>query len=526
MSEASTSRPVVRSAVSRRSARRSVLASTLVGSALLLPVGLATVLLIQNGRAQSRQREIVRNALREYAAVAAWQFTRRVSESLHSVAAEAMHGVADLIDAQVPPRADLSPREPAALLVHDSTFTRCSVLGKALFAFRVDLPARSLVVTDSSVTTAVRVALIDRAIDAARHGSEPHRIIADTVVGVRRTIVLAVVRGRTTSPKTIYGVVADSTALDAAFQSAAATPGLLPPALLGDTVASRHMRIALASPTGRPLFAFGTALIATEFAIDSATVNGQGQPFVTTVGIAPSLAASLVGGGLARASWPPLLALLIATVLITVAAAYQLHRGLQLSRLRADFVANVSHELRTPLAQISMFAETLTLDRVRSPAERRHFSGVIQREARRLTNLVERVMRFAAFDSDRAELAIESRDLACDVRETIDSFQPIANAVDVTISLRAWANPMPGGCVGNPSGAAESSRQRGEAPGRRTRRVGYRVARRRGRRDCRRRRRSWNSSGRRRANLRGLHASAYRGRAARFRRRNRLGCRA
>jgi signal transduction histidine kinase len=51
-------------------------------------------------------------------------------------------------------------------------------------------------------------------------------------------------------------------------------------------------------------------------------------------------------------------------------------------------------------------------------------------------------MRFAAFDADRAELSIEPRDLACDVRETIDAFRPIANAADVTIALSA-PDPIP-----------------------------------------------------------------------------------
>jgi signal transduction histidine kinase len=433
----SDSRTNARSSATRRSLRRSALTTSVIVAALLLPVGLATVLLIQNRRAQSRQQAIVQNALHEYAAVAAWQFTRRVGESLHDVAIQATHRVSDLVDAQTAGRNGLATREPATLLVRDSTFTTCSVLAKARFAFRIDVQTRLLVVTDSSIGRADRNALVERAIGAARGGPEPHRVIIDTIAGVRRVVALAIIHGADKGVKTIYGVVADSGAVDAAFEAAAAAPGLLPPALLGDTVPGRHLRIVLESPTGSTLFAFGSAAAASQVAIDSARINGEGPPFVAAVAIDPLLASSLVGGGLARASWPALLSLLAATLLISVAAAFQLLRGSQLSRLRTEFVANVSHELRTPLAQISMFAETLMLNRERSPAERRHYLAVIHREAGRLTNLVERVMQFAAFDTDRAALAIEPCDVAHGVRETVDAFQAIAAAADVRITVDA-----------------------------------------------------------------------------------------
>ncbi|MEJ7718862.1 MAG: histidine kinase dimerization/phospho-acceptor domain-containing protein [Thermoleophilaceae bacterium] len=74
------------------------------------------------------------------------------------------------------------------------------------------------------------------------------------------------------------------------------------------------------------------------------------------------------------------------------------------SRLRADFTSSVSHELRTPLAQILLFGETLALDRVRSPDERRAAAETIVQEARRLLRLVENVLHFAQAERGAVQL--------------------------------------------------------------------------------------------------------------------------
>ena len=63
--------------------------------------------------------------------------------------------------------------------------------------------------------------------------------------------------------------------------------------------------------------------------------------------------------------------------------------------MRTEFVSGVSHEMRTPLAQIRWFAELLHLGKLRSEDERTGSAGIIDREARRLTYLVENVLNFS-----------------------------------------------------------------------------------------------------------------------------------
>ncbi len=127
--------------------------------------------------------------------------------------------------------------------------------------------------------------------------------------------------------------------------------------------------------------------------------------------------------------------LLVSTGLLVLTIA-QLRREYELVRLRADFVAGVSHELRTPVAQIRMFAETLQLNRVRSPEERERFQNVIVQESHRLTRIVNDVLLFANLDrngSSRARLT--PRDLRPLLVDIVAGFLPLAAVNGTTIAL-------------------------------------------------------------------------------------------
>jgi signal transduction histidine kinase len=72
-----------------------------------------------------------------------------------------------------------------------------------------------------------------------------------------------------------------------------------------------------------------------------------------------------------------------------------------------------------------MFAETLLLDRVRTPEERRRALEIIDKEARRLTNLVENLLMFSRSERGAVRAAGEPRPLAPLVREIADGFHPL-----------------------------------------------------------------------------------------------------
>ncbi len=72
----------------------------------------------------------------------------------------------------------------------------------------------------------------------------------------------------------------------------------------------------------------------------------------------------------------------------------------RLLEVRSQFVANVSHELRTPLTVIGGFSETLLGENV-DQARRERFLHHINDEVKRLTLLVDDLLRLAALESGR-----------------------------------------------------------------------------------------------------------------------------
>ena len=79
-----------------------------------------------------------------------------------------------------------------------------------------------------------------------------------------------------------------------------------------------------------------------------------------------------------------------------------------IDRMRADFVANASHELRTPLAAILGFVETLSDTEAGGDAEvRNRFLGVIDKEARRMQQLVEDLLSMSRIEASKAQAPTE-----------------------------------------------------------------------------------------------------------------------
>lgn len=108
-----------------------------------------------------------------------------------------------------------------------------------------------------------------------------------------------------------------------------------------------------------------------------------------------------------------------AGVLVLLAAGLALfwigeQRARRLAEKELAFVAGVSHELRTPLTVIRTAASNLGEGVVQQPHRVAEYGEMIDREARRMGDLVERVLRF----SNRGET--QSPREKTDVREAID----------------------------------------------------------------------------------------------------------
>ena len=105
----------------------------------------------------------------------------------------------------------------------------------------------------------------------------------------------------------------------------------------------------------------------------------------------------------------------------------------ELEGLRQDFVANVSHELRTPLSLIKSAAETLIDGGKSDPAALTRFLDIIDKNANRLTLLIDDLLLLAHLDSGRVELRLEPVVLGAAVQDALGDFQAKAAARRVTL---------------------------------------------------------------------------------------------
>ena len=122
------------------------------------------------------------------------------------------------------------------------------------------------------------------------------------------------------------------------------------------------------------------------------------------------------------------------TVIGAVVLAFDITERLRSEQMRREFSANVSHELKTPLQGIIGSAELLESGMVKGEDTPR-FIGHIRREASRLVNLIEDIIRLSQLD-EGVELPKEYVDmlaLAQDVKEILALTAAERNVkVDVT----------------------------------------------------------------------------------------------
>ncbi|AKT41437.1 HAMP domain-containing sensor histidine kinase [Chondromyces crocatus] len=84
----------------------------------------------------------------------------------------------------------------------------------------------------------------------------------------------------------------------------------------------------------------------------------------------------------------------------------------RLETIRTDFVANVSHELRTPVTAISTAVETLQMGALSDPGEAPEFVAMIDRNARRLRQLVDDLLDLAKIESKTLKLDLQTLDVS------------------------------------------------------------------------------------------------------------------
>ena len=114
-------------------------------------------------------------------------------------------------------------------------------------------------------------------------------------------------------------------------------------------------------------------------------------------------------------------------------------------RIKSEFISSVSHELRTPLTAITGWGETLLEDT--DPRQLRRGVGIILKESRRLTNMVEELLDFSKMEDGRFTLRIEQVDIQAEFEDTIYTYMELFRQESIELRYESCDElfaPVPG----------------------------------------------------------------------------------
>jgi len=419
---------VLSSAAMRRLARtgRDGPRAAFVIAPLVAGMFTAGLLALEAYRAAVYHRRTAESVLHDYATLAASEMIRR---SANEIGYYGYYPLETALERAARDPRGLAPPVLSAALHADEVLRRASSLLQTAFTADVGSRVKSL---DAPFEPEVERWLTGR-LAATVPPRSGYAVLHGVIAGRPHTFVFGPVDGR----RTVVGFEVALAALPDWLGRAFARAPVLPPSLGSGGVTNSSVSLVVSDHGGIERF----RSLAQEWPELRVQVpfgdayEGVLQGSTVRVSLDPAAADRLVIGGLPRPRLPALLAVLGATMGLLFTALLQLRRERELQRLRSEFVSSVSHELRTPLTQIRMFAETLLLGRVRSPHERRRALEIVDKEARRLTHLVENLLQFSRSERGATEMMLEERELGSVVREVADAFRPLLGSTHVGLDV-------------------------------------------------------------------------------------------
>lgn len=106
----------------------------------------------------------------------------------------------------------------------------------------------------------------------------------------------------------------------------------------------------------------------------------------------------------------------------------------ELDEMKIRFFTNVSHEFRTPLTLILAPLENMLQSS--SPDQRTHLQ-VIQRNAKRLLNLVNQLLDFRKVEIQEVKLSSSEGDIVTFIRELVNSFTDVSKQKNIALNFRS-----------------------------------------------------------------------------------------
>lgn len=431
-----------------------VLVSRLSGTGLLAVFLLLTLIFAlwlgyQALDAARSHRRTAEGVLYDFAGIAVWEYSRRIQENLNSFGRAIFDDIPRNLRRQAPGPDVMENDLRYALRYQDCSCTR---LRESAWYFRVDLRDSSTVTSPVRVEPQVEsflAALLARQQESNPDPRESLIVVpAGSALGGASLILYRLTGWSDEERVLAYGMVAETDAMDELFASWYYEDPVLPASLADERSNDSLLEMVVLSGEETELFRSRVTFEAPFPAVD--TLGPDLGFLIVKAGIKPAAAGDLIIGGLPRSRLPLLLALLALTLGVGVAALFQIRREHHLGRLRNDFISSVSHEFRTPLTQIRLFAEILESGKLTTEEERRRSTGVINREAGRLTHLVENILQFSEFQLTSGHgSGVEPIEINPMLAEVTDAFLPQARSrgirVETEMDEDAWVMGRRGG---------------------------------------------------------------------------------
>ncbi len=108
------------------------------------------------------------------------------------------------------------------------------------------------------------------------------------------------------------------------------------------------------------------------------------------------------------------------------------------ARIRQDFTANVSHELKTPLTAISGYAELIENQMVDENKQRK-FAGDIRKNADRLVNIINDIIRLSELDHSESKTDFAEQDLYEVAVERVELLKSNAREKNIELNLTGYS---------------------------------------------------------------------------------------
>jgi len=405
----------------------------LLAAFLILTLAFSLWLAYQTLDAARSHRRTAEGVLGDFAGIAVWEYSRRIQENLGSFGQAVFDDIPRNLRRQAPGPDIMENDLRYALHRQDC---ECRRLRREAWFFRVDLRDSTTLASPDTLdpaTAAFLASTISR--DRASHPDSRESLIpvpAGSPLGDASLLLYRVTGWSDEDRPLAYGVVATTSAMEELFANWYYQDPVLPSSLAEGQPNDSLLEMTVLGAPGAEVFTTSIAYDNAFFASD--TLEQELGSLVIRGGIRADAAETLIIGGLPRSRLPLLLVLLALTLGVGTAALLQIRREHHLARLRNDFISSVSHEFRTPLTQIRLFSEILDSGKLSNEEERRRSTAVINREAGRLTHLVENILQFSQLQQARAPSRdVEPTELGPILAEVIDAFLPQARSRGIRI---------------------------------------------------------------------------------------------